>query len=120
MKEKEVINLVVEYEKRNGREAKDVRKERKGYDVISLDKNGNTRLIEVKRRNFPKERFVFLTQNEFMNFLKNENAWLYIIYQDKNKEWKIVELGREKVLKAIKPKLSIQYEVSLRKEITGI
>jgi hypothetical protein len=94
--------------------------EKKGYDVISWDKNGSTRLIEVKRRNFPKERFVFLTQNEFMNFLKNENMWIYIVYQDKNKEWKIVELGREKVLRAIKPKLSIQYEVSLRKEITGI
>jgi hypothetical protein len=121
MKEKEIIDIVIKYEKENGREARDIRKEKKGCDIISIDKDGNTRLIEVKRRNFPKERFVFLTQNEFMNFLKNENAWLYIVYQNKNtKEWKICELEREKILRAIKPKLNIQYEISLKKEITGI
>jgi hypothetical protein len=33
MKEKYFINLVIEYEKSRGREAKDVRRENKGYDV---------------------------------------------------------------------------------------
>jgi hypothetical protein len=121
MKEEYIINLVIEYEKSKGREARDVRREKKGYDVESRDKKGNIRLIEVKRRNFPDERFIFLTQNEFVNFLKNENMWLYLVYKDKkSEEWKIIELNRETVLKAIKPRLVVQYEVSLRKEFTGI
>jgi hypothetical protein len=77
MREKDIINLVIEYGKSKGREARDVGREKKVYDVESRDEKGNIRFVltetEVKKRDFPKERFVFLTQNEFVSFLKNDH-----------------------------------------------
>ena len=120
-KEKEYIEFVIEYEKKHGRRARDVRKDKKGYDIISEGEDGKIRLIEVKKRNFPKERFVSLTLNEFMSFVKNENMWLYVVYfNKKTNKWEIIEIERQKVLKGIKPKIIAQFEVSLRKEIAGI
>lgn len=119
--EKKYIDFVIDYERKNNRWAKDVRKERRGYDVESRDKNGNVRYIEVKKRDFRKYKFVFLTPNEFFNFVKDENMWLYIVYpvDKKNNKWGVKELKREKVLKAVNPKVSIWFEVSLKKEVMG-
>lgn len=119
-KETEIINFVIEEEKKEGRKARDVRKERKGYDIESVDENGDKKFIEVKKRNFPKERFVFLTRPEFMNFVKLPNMWLYVVYTDKEGNHKILKLNREKVLKAVKEEPIITFQLSLRKEITGV
>ncbi len=120
MKESEIINFVIKEEEKEGRRAKDVSKDKKGYDIESIDKKGNKRFIEVKRRDFPKRRFVDLTQSEFMNFVRNPAMWLYVVYKDKSEKWKIIKLDREKVLKGIKPRIISKFEVSLRKEITGV
>lgn len=119
MKESEVLEFVIKEEEKEGRKAVDVRKSKKGYDIESTDEKGNKRLIEVKKRNFPKERFVFLTLSEFMNFVRNNNMWLYIVYEKKKGKWDIIKLDRERVLRGIKPRIISQFEVSLRKEIVG-
>ncbi|GBC73584.1 hypothetical protein HRbin04_00987 [archaeon HR04] len=112
MREKDVLDLVIEYERKKGRTAKQVRRRGEGYDLES-----NGRLIEVKRRNFPKERFILLTQNEMMNFIHNPNSWLYVVYNDG--DWHVIELDRDKVLKGVQ-RIITQFQVSLRKEIVGI
>lgn len=109
MRESEAIQIVIEYEKKKGRKAKDVRKKKKGYDVDS-----ENRLIEVKLRNFPKRRFVFLTEREFQTFLKNKNAWLYIV----TKDGEVYEIERDLVLQnaTFRPR----WKVSLRKDVVGV
>jgi len=109
MKEKEAIQIVIEYEKKRGRKARDVSKEKKGYDVES-----SNRLIEVKLRDFPKRRFVFLTEKEFQTFLKNKNAWLYIV----TKDGKVYEIERDVVLRntTFRPR----WGVSLKKDVVGV
>ncbi|ABL78673.1 protein NO VEIN domain-containing protein [Thermofilum pendens] len=106
---------MIKYEELHGRRAQNVSSEKKGYDIESKDREGNTRYIEVKKRDL-KYGFVFLTHNEFMNFLRNENSWLYIVYKE-NGETRVIEISREKVLKHAKPEL--KWRVSLRKEVTG-
>lgn len=108
MKEDDAIKKVIEYEKSQGRNPVDVHKKRLGYDIKS-----SGRLIEVKKRDFPKRRFIFLTQKEFETFLRNKDAYLYIV----TNEGKIKEIEREKVLKAAKPEY--KWRISLRKEIVG-
>ncbi|MCW6160702.1 MAG: DUF3883 domain-containing protein [Candidatus Micrarchaeales archaeon] len=108
MKEKESIKLAMDYEISKRRKPNDVHLKKLGYDIES-----SGRLIEVKYRDFPKRRFVFVTTHEFETFTKNKNAWLYIVTPNK----KIIEVDRDKVLLGSKPKP--HWEISLRKEIAG-
>ncbi|MFH7880745.1 MAG: DUF3883 domain-containing protein [Candidatus Aenigmatarchaeota archaeon] len=119
MKESKVLEFVIKEEEREGRRAIDVSKSRKGYDIESYDKKGNVRYIEVKRRNYPKQRIVFLTLNEFMNFVENENMWLYVVYKTKEGKLDIIKLNREKVLKGIIHKVVLHFKLSLSKKIVG-
>jgi len=106
MKEKEALKVAMEYEKEKGRKPVDVSNKKLGHDIES-----SGRVIEVKARDFPKRRFIHLTQREFESFLKRENCWLYIVTPER----KVIEISRDKVLKAAKPK--IDWRISLRKEI---
>jgi len=119
MKESKVLEFVIKEEEKEGRKAIDVSKSRKGYDIESYDKKGNLRCIEVKRRNYPKEKFVFLTFKEFMNFVRNKNMWLYIVYKTKKGKLDIIKLDREKVLEGTKNKVILTFDVSLSKKIVG-
>jgi len=105
--EEEAIKIVIEYERKNGREPKDVRDKKLGYDIES-----SGRIIEVKARDFPKRRFVYLTQKEFETFLKNKNSWLYIVTPKRE----VIEISRDKVLKVAK--LESRWRISLKKEVT--
>ena len=109
MKDDKQIESVKRYEISKHRKPKDVRGEGRGFDIES-----SGRLIEVKGRDFPKRKFIFITEKEFGNFLKNKNSWLYIVPNSGG----VIEIERDMVLKAatIEPR----WRISLRNEISGI
>lgn len=53
-----------------------------GYDVLSFDKNGNEKHIEVKGvRNMPNAKFAFYISNNEMEIAKKDNCYhLYIVF----------------------------------------
>jgi superfamily II DNA or RNA helicase len=71
------MEVVMEYERNQGREPEDVSKENLGFDIRSRGK-GEIRYIEVKARK--NEGAVALTTNEWMKAkMFKENYWLYIV-----------------------------------------
>jgi hypothetical protein len=68
----------MDYEKANGRTPEDVSKDNVGYDLKSIDAEGQKRYIEVKGR--AGTDGVMLSENE-MNRLAQlgTKAWLYIV-----------------------------------------
>ena len=102
------IKLVMEYERKQGRNPEDVSRRYVGYDIKSDD-----RLIEVKKRDI-KYGFLFMTNNEFLTFLKNKNAYLYLVYYRDDKP-KLKILQRDTVL--ANSKISIKHQLRLRKKV---
>jgi len=77
--EERAMSIVMEYERRSGREPLDVH-ETEHYDIYSVDRRtGEERFIEVKGHSGSSLR-VELTESEF-RFLesKGEKAWLYLV-----------------------------------------
>ena len=72
------MQTAMDYEKANGRTPEDVSKDNVGYDVKSIDTEGQKRYIEVKGR--AGTDGVMLSENE-MNRLAQlgTRAWLYIV-----------------------------------------
>jgi len=102
------MELVMEYEKRQGRNPEDVSRRYVGYDIKS-----NDRLIVVKKRDI-KYGFLYITKNEFTTFLENKNAYLYLVYyRDEKPKLKI--LHRDIIL--ANSKISIKYQLRLRKKV---
>ncbi|MBZ4681885.1 DUF3883 domain-containing protein [Thermodesulfobacterium sp.] len=76
--EKIGMDVVMEFERKNGRIPEDVSSQNLGYDIRSYDEKGNYRYIEVKAR--AKEGAIALTPNEWLmaQRLKDE-YWIYIV-----------------------------------------
>ena len=72
------MQTAMDYEKDNGRNPEDVSKDNVGYDLKSIDGQGQKRYIEVKGR--AGTDGVMLSENE-MNRLAQlgTKAWLYIV-----------------------------------------
>ena len=72
------MKVAIDYETEHGRKTSDVSKDNVGYDVKSIDVQGNKRYIEVKGR--AGTDGVMLSENE-MNRLAQlgTKAWLYIV-----------------------------------------
>ena len=72
------MKVAIDYETEHGRKTSDVSKDNVGYDVKSIDDQGNKRYIEVKGR--AGTDGVMLSENE-MNRLAQlgTKAWLYIV-----------------------------------------
>jgi len=76
--EKTAMKLVIEFEIRMDRKPKDVSKQNLGYDIISTDKNGHCRYIEVKGVGGTGN--VIVTTNEYRTSKKQaSHYYLYII-----------------------------------------
>lgn len=72
------MELVLEYERKQGREPDDVHIQNLGYDIRSKDQNENYRYIEVKAR--AKRGAIALTPNEWlMAHRLRDEYWLYIV-----------------------------------------
>ncbi len=78
------MKIVMDYEKANGFLPEDVSSKNLGYDIKSIDSDGNKRYIEVKGRSGIDG--VMLSENE-MNRLSQlgEKAWIYIVANCKGK-----------------------------------
>ena len=75
--EKIGMEIAIEYERKNGREPKDVSKEKLGFDIRSKGKD-EIRYIEVKARK--DYGSVTLTQNEWFKAKRfKEQYWLYVV-----------------------------------------
>jgi superfamily II DNA or RNA helicase len=74
------MDLTMRYEREQGRQPEDVSAQALGYDIRSVDKDGNYRYIEVKAR--ARSGAIALTPNEWVmaNRLKEE-YWLYVVEQ---------------------------------------
>jgi hypothetical protein len=72
------MNVVMEYERSQGRTPEDVSSQNLGYDVRSSDEKGNYRYIEVKAR--ANEGAVALTPNEWLMAQRlQDEYWLYVV-----------------------------------------
>ena len=72
------MQRVMEYERQQGREPKDVSADNVGYDIRSLSPDGSKRYIEVKGRSGTDG--VMLSENEMNRLAQLGNkAWLYIV-----------------------------------------
>lgn len=87
----------MKYERKNGREPEDVALENLGFDIRSIEKNGNKRYIEVKGR--AETGSVALTQNEWFKAKRFGNDYyLYVVYNTSSKpELYIIQNPAEKL-----------------------
>ena len=78
------MQKAMDYEKENGRNPEDVSKDNVGYDLKSIDVQGQKRYIEVKGR--AGTDGVMLSENEMNRLAQLGNkAWLYIVTNCKSK-----------------------------------
>jgi len=79
--EQQAMEIVMKYEKSQGRNPKDVSRTRCGYDI----KSGN-RYIEVKGQGSKKAEWIWISNSIVRNLGKNlANYYIYIVYDIKNK-----------------------------------
>lgn len=85
------MSIAMEYEEKNGRSVEDVSRENLGFDLRSIDSNGNIRYIEVKAR--ADRGSISLTQNEWFKAQRlGDDYYLYIVWNAKsNPELKIIQ-----------------------------
>jgi len=91
--ERKAMELVAEYEKKEGRNPQDVSKSKCGYDLKS-----GKRCIEVKGQSGPKPEFIYLYKKTLQN-LKDDilNYYIYIVYDIKSSNPKLRILPPEKI-----------------------
>ncbi len=84
----------------------------KGYDILSVNKDGSVKYIEVKTTNRLNTRF-FISRNEYNNSIKfNKDYWIYFVNLKNNKLKKFnnVQLLVDNGILSLKPTL---YEVEV-------
>lgn len=86
--EQQAMEIVMKYEKSQGRSPKDVSRTKCGYDI----KSGN-RYIEVKGQGSKKAEWIWITNSIVRNLGRNlANYYIYIVYDVKDKpKLKILE-----------------------------
>lgn len=79
--ENKAMNIVIDYERKQGRKPKDVSQTGCGYDIKS-----NRRLIEVKGMSHPTGDFIHLYKKLFVKLGKDVSKYyIYVVFDIKNK-----------------------------------
>jgi len=107
--EQKAIDFVLEYERKAGRSAKNVSRTGCGYDVLSSD-----RKIEVKGDSAPKPGFENFNRYNFQALQKEDNFWLYVVYNIKAGNPKLVVLDKNEVLR--RAKFTYSWEIPIWKK----
>jgi len=83
------------------KQVKNVGKENRGYDILSFEKDGSEKYIEVKSTMSPSNSEFYITKNEVDYMEDKENSWLYTVANVnlKTKTGKIQKRMRYKDLK---------------------
>ena len=86
--EQKAVNIVIKYEKSQGRNPKDVSRTKCGYDIKS-----NRRCIEVKGQSNRRAGWIWINNSIVRNLGKNLiNYYIYIVYDIKHKpKLKVIE-----------------------------
>ena len=110
--ELKAIKFVMDYERKQGRNPKDVSKTGCGYDIKS-----NNRYIEVKGSSLNKPSFVQFNQYNFKALQKENNFYLYIILgindKPKSDKPKAIIFNKNEILK--KAIFYYYWEIRLKK-----
>jgi len=61
------------------KKVKDVSKKNRGYDILSFEKDGSKKYIEVKSTTASINSEFYITKNENKFLSDNENTWLYMV-----------------------------------------
>ena len=73
------MRIAMDYEIKNQRKPEDVSQQNLGFDIRSVDANGNIRYIEVKARN--QEGSIVLTKNEWFKAQRfGDDYFLYVVF----------------------------------------
>ena len=110
--ERLAMDFVLDYEQKVGRKAEDVSKENIGFDIKSVDQDGNIRYIEVKGR--ASIGPISLSQNEWFKAHRlKDNYYLYVVWNAKNQmNRKILEIKNPAHNLDIQEKEVVRYVVS--------
>lgn len=96
--EQAAVDFVLDYERRNGGNPRDVSKERRGFDIESGNK-----IIEVKGRGTEKPPFVEFNQYNFAAMQRalkeGKEFWLCIVYNINNGNPKLIKLDVIEIIK---------------------
>lgn len=110
--ENKAMQIVIEYERKQGRNPRDVSKDKNevGYDILS-----DERKIEVKGLG-GRNPFFKLNNYNFETFRKQPNFYLYLVF-DINTSPKLIIWDRIQIAGMIKKaKVYFDFEIPLRKE----
>ena len=78
--EQKALQIVMKYERKQGRFPKDVSSKRCGYDIES-----SNRLIEVKEQSHPSGDFIQLYKKLFVKLAKRiSQYYIYVVYDIRN------------------------------------
>lgn len=109
--EQKAMQIVMEHERKQGRNPKDVSKDKKevGYDILSKE-----RKIEVKGLG-GRNPFFKLNNYNFETFRKEANFYLYLVF-DINTNPKLIIWDRIEIAEMVrKAKVYFDFEIPLRK-----
>lgn len=112
--EKQAVDFVVKYEKKQGRNP-EVLKLGHGYDVLSSE-----RKIEVKGHAPANPPFVTFSQYNFKALQKEDNFYLYIVYNLKSKSPKLIILDKLTVLERAKIQTSWEVPIWVKDKVKSI
>ena len=97
--------IVAQYERKKGNKIEKVNYA-PGYELFSINPNGQKRHIEIKSQKKGKKTWISLTSNQTDCLLNEPDFWLYILEGDISSGLvQIVEIPRIELLKSVKIKL---------------
>lgn len=108
--EEAAMKVVMEYEKRQGREPRDVSSSHH-YDIESVDASGEVRHIEVKGHKGLRNLYAELTEKEFEEAQKlGDKYWLYIVANLRETP-KGIDTSDARVFEFRDPMHTMEYEI---------
>ena len=95
-----------------------IKDDSKGYDIMSFDKKGNKKYIEVKStKNSMGDNTLYISDNELNVAKKTPNYYFYIVYEVLTKRPRICKINAKDFLNKIKL-VPISYKVNFSSSLT--
>lgn len=73
---------VIRFEELHGRKhLPDERERGNGYDLVTVDKSGRRRFIEIKSTRAPRHNYRWLEQKQYDALKNHRNFWIYLVLE---------------------------------------